>query len=55
MNGEIASEGFYPLLTYANLLVDIRGRDNHEINYIPIVAAGGVTKTKIGEVIIIMC
>ena len=40
--------------TYTDGKVDICGVDNHQISVIPLVAAGGVTKTITGAVIVII-
>ena len=37
-----------------NRNVDVQGIENHQLNNVPIVTAGGVTKTHRGEVIVIL-
>ena len=42
------------IIEHLNRRVDVQGIDNHQINDIPIVTAGGVTKTQKGDVILIL-
>ena len=55
VNGVLAGEVVRVLFTHPNRRVDIRGTHDHDINSAPITTAGGVTKTTILEVIIIIC
>ena len=52
-NGGIAGKDVR-IIEHLNRRVDVQGIDNHQINDIPIVTAGGVTKTQKGDVILIL-
>ena len=53
-NCGVAGNNVRVIAKHADMTVDARSIDNHEINFIPLVTAGGVTLTTSGEVIIIM-
>ena len=53
-NGGIAGDDVRVIEKVPDRFVNVRGIDNHEITEIPIVTAGGVTRTQHGEVIVIM-
>ena len=52
VNGRVEDEDARTQFTHHNHQVDIRGKENHEINYIPIATAGGFTKNYAGVIII---
>ena len=53
-NGGVAGNGVRVIAKHPYTTVDVRGIDNHEIAYIPLVTSGGVALTISGELIIIM-
>ena len=52
-NGGIAGSDVR-IIERLNRHVDVQGIDNHQLNNVPIVTAGGVTKTHRGDVIVIL-
>ena len=53
-NGRVSGIDVRVTETHSDRKVEIHGVDNHHISVIPLVTAGGVTKTITGEVIVIM-
>ena len=53
-NGGVAGNDVRIIEKHPDKTVNIRGIDNHEVPSIPIVTAGGVTNTTVGEVILIL-
>ena len=53
-NGGVAGNIFKVIDKHPDRTVDVSGIDNHEIISIPLLAAGSITLTTSGEVIIIM-
>jgi len=53
-NGGVAGKDMHVIFTNLDRIISIRRINNYEINSIPMVTAGGVTKSIVGEVIIIL-
>ena len=52
-NSRVSGEDMRVIFTNPDRLISVRGIDNHEIDSIPMVIAGGISKTIVGDVMVI--